>query len=97
MGVGMSQSVGHGVRCLILMLAWLAVAGCGGQSPYPQTVARTPVGRDGVCFACQKKIDQVKDANLVTIGATRFVVCDEKCEAKAKQMAENGGEDGHKH
>lgn len=75
----------------VVVLGTLAtgLAGCGSQTPYPETKVRSPVGREGVCFACQKKIASVSQANLVTVGAVQFIVCDEKCAAQAKAKAQD--------
>ena len=34
-----------------IVISFLVLVGCGGQSPYPETVVRSPMGREGVCFA----------------------------------------------
>ncbi|MCX7423900.1 MAG: hypothetical protein NT013_30795 [Planctomycetia bacterium] len=77
-----------------IVISFLVLVGCGGQSPYPETVVRSPMGREGVCFACQKKIESVSQSNLITIGAVQFIVCDEKCAAQTKTNANN---DPHDH
>ena len=91
-GLGMSDSIRLSILCLTI--ASFSLAGCGGQSPYPEAAVRSPLGREGVCFACQEKIASVSPANLVTVGAVQFVVCDEKC---ADQVKANARDDHHDH
>ena len=86
------NSVWWNCRLLELALGGTLAAGlvgCGSRTPYPETAVRSPVGREGVCFACQKKIASVSQANLVTVGAVQFIVCDEKCAAQAKAKAQD--------
>ena len=67
-----------------VILATLFFAGCGSSNGYPETSIRSPLGREGVCFACQKKLPSVTEAHLVTVTGIQLTVCDGICGAKAE-------------
>jgi NAD-dependent SIR2 family protein deacetylase len=69
---------------LVFFLA--TCVGCG--SPYPEPTVRTAEGHPGKCSECGKEIALVGEPNMITIGSTRFVVCDSKCGAKMTEKME---------
>jgi hypothetical protein len=64
---------------LLVLLPALSAVGCGSKRGYPTAKGVTAVGRPGECAFCHKKIDRVEQANLVTLDAVEYIVCDEKC------------------
>lgn len=74
---------------LLLFLAVSLQAGCGQSRGYPETTVTSPIGREGVCVTCRKKIDSVTAENLVTVEGNQFIVCSDECAEKADQDVEH--------
>jgi hypothetical protein len=74
---------------LLVVLGCAAHVGCGRVAGYPEAVITSPIGREGVCVACSKKIGTVKQSNLVTVAGNQFIVCDEACAKKAEGVTEH--------
>lgn len=72
----------------LLLVALPAYVGCGG-SPYPEPSVRSAQGNPGKCAACGKEIPLVGEGNMVTVGATQFVVCDSACGTKLTEKMKN--------
>lgn len=77
---------------LLVFLASVMQVGCSRVGGYPEATITTPVGREGLCVACRKKISSVSKDNLVTIDGIQFIVCGEACAKNAGEAAE-----GHSH
>ena len=73
---------------LFVLSASVIQVGCSRVGGYPEATITTPVGHEGLCVACSKKISSVSKANLVTIDGIQFIVCDEACAKKAEGIAE---------
>ncbi|WP_373649971.1 hypothetical protein [Schlesneria sp. DSM 10557] len=71
-------------------------AGCGQSRGYPTVTVATPLGREGVCVSCSRKIESVTEQNLVTVEGNQFIVCSEACADKADLDVEHAHE-GHSH
>lgn len=74
---------------LMFVLVSGAHVGCGRVGGYPEASITSPVGREGVCVACSKKISSVSKSNLVTFAGNQFIVCDEACAKKAEGVTEH--------
>lgn len=74
---------------LIFGLTSASHVGCGHVTGYPETTIASPIGREGVCVSCQKKITSVNEGNLVTFAGNQFIVCDEVCAKKAEGVTEH--------
>lgn len=65
---------------VVVVATLLLITGCG-SSHYPEPQVKTAVGRPGRCESCGKAIELVAEEHLVKVGASCFVVCDERCDA----------------
>lgn len=74
---------------LVVVLASAFHVGCGREGGYPEASITSPLGREGVCVACSKKIGSVNKSNLVTFAGNQFIVCDEACAKKAEGVTEH--------
>lgn len=74
---------------LVLFLATFVQAGCGQARGYPETTVTSPLGREGTCVTCSRKIDSVTALNLVTVEGNQFIVCGDECAEKADQDVEH--------
>ena len=74
---------------LLVLLACAVHVGCGRVGGYPEALITSPIGREGVCVACSKKIESVNHSNLVTFAGNQFIVCDEACAKKAEGVIEH--------
>lgn len=77
------------VQILLFVLASAIQVGCGRVGGYPKVETTSPIGREGVCVACSKKISSVSKSNLVTFDGNQFIVCDEACAKKAEGVTEH--------
>ena len=73
----------------IIVLASAVHVGCGRVGGYPEARITSPIGREGVCVACSKKVDSVNKSNLVTFAGNQFIVCGEACAKKAEGVTEH--------
>lgn len=71
----------------ILFLMACAVGCNGGSYPTPQVT--TAVGRAGACEFCRKPIEMIGEENMVTVGSSRFPVCDDTCGAGLQKRLKN--------
>jgi hypothetical protein len=78
-----------GTRFALALLAGLAclpLPGCAPQPGYPKVTPVSALNHPGTCAYCGRKIDLVRQENLITIQAVEYVVCDETC-AKGQEKA----------
>ncbi|MCA9188235.1 MAG: hypothetical protein KDA99_21555 [Planctomycetales bacterium] len=73
------------VKLLAVTACLLMFTGCW-HSPYPQPAVGSPIGRTFKCEACGKVVENVSDTQFVTMGPSRFVVCDDQCAENLRQQ-----------
>ena len=78
-------TLAHSLLCFAILLLACAIGCDGGHGPYPTPRVTTAVGSTGTCEFCQKPIEMVGDENMVTVGSSRFPVCDSTCGARLQE------------
>jgi len=78
------------ILCLaaVMLVAAIALSGCGGKPGYPKAKPVGVLNRPGECAYCHRKIENVTEDNLVTYDGVQYIVCSEECAAKQKVAAD---------
>ncbi len=63
------------------------VSGCAEQPPKLEAKVTTPIGHEGVCSFCNRKIEKVSEDQVVTINGVQYVVCSQSCAEQLKKWA----------
>ncbi len=69
-------------QALLVLAAMVLVPvaqGCGRRVPYPVPKVTSSLGREAICAHCSKKIQSVREENLVVIDGVQYIVCDQGC------------------
>jgi hypothetical protein len=76
-------------RFALILLAGLACLlgpGCGQPPGYPKVTPVSALNHPGTCANCGRKIDRVRQENLITIQGIEYIVCDATC-AKGQEKS----------
>jgi hypothetical protein len=82
---------GAALSALILLagLACLLLPGCGQAPGYPRVTPVSALNHPGLCANCGRKIDLVRQENLITIHGIEYIVCDETCAKGQEKLVAN--------